>query len=168
VSYNDENFALRRMFVYNIPMLRNAEKGIIDKCVTLLRSEFYPKDEIVLRSKIRENDKIFILLKGEIQVRVHYINLATKERVDYWICTLRQGGCFNVYSPFSSKRSSIVYFVTTEDCLIEYLSLAELKEASLNMIKLHDILTETREKVKKNKVDDLDFFTFPQKFLDWN
>lgn len=82
------------------------------------------------------NENLMIIMKGTVQVRVIHRETNTNTTKDLWFSTLRQGSCFNVYNSFNPLSQSLVYFIADEDCIIEALSLSDLKTLALSNFEL--------------------------------
>ena len=60
-KYDDENLALRRQFIGNIPYLRDIDSKIIDRLVTHMKQHIFHQDEVVLQQG-HCSDKIMIII----------------------------------------------------------------------------------------------------------
>ena len=102
-------------------------------------------------------------MNGRIQIRV------SKCEEDLWIGDLEQGSCFNAHLPFHDNNLSKVSFYSNSKYLnIGYLDIDEIFKLCQNdssLIPVLDKLKKTKFKVKYNLLDDLDFFTFPRKYI---
>lgn len=74
-EYNDENFLLRYIFVQNIPYFRTASINLIRRIVFLLRPYVYNKGDYILEAQTRYSDRINVILKGSVQVRVMCLDI---------------------------------------------------------------------------------------------
>ena len=103
-----------------------------------------------------------IISRGEVQVRVSRIDHDTLAKEDYWMCNLRRGACINVYNCFQAKKASFFsFYVISDECHVDYISVTDLEKIKENCLDLNDTLKLLKHRIKQHQVNDLDYFPFP-------
>lgn len=93
----------------------------------------------------------------------------TQELKDYWFDTLEKGACIGVYSSWVKEWTSLLnYIVCSKNVVIYTISIEELIHLSKKIIPLRDRLEKIKLRIQNHEVDDLDYFTFPKKFMEKN
>lgn len=139
----------------------------MNKIVTLIRTRKYLYGNNILAHG-NFSKYIMIILDGQIQVRVQrgdYLN--NKEEMDIWFATLEIGACFNVYNCFSKSRTTrVTYIASSKVVTVGLIKVSDLKALSQENQNLYDTMKKVKLKVEENLVDEIDFFTFPKKYLE--
>ena len=72
-----------------------------------------------------------------------------------------QGACFNVYNGLQSDKTSLVTYIASEECVVDYITVDDFRKEALNNLNIRSILQIAEERVKQDLVNDIDFFTYP-------
>jgi hypothetical protein len=115
----------------------------------------------------QSSDSIMILWQGFISVRVVRFNTETEQMDDYWLDTLEKGACFSVYNAFAPDWHSLVtYKASAKNTIILKMNVAELQALGVNNLTIKDKVDIAKLRVINHEVDEIDYFTFPKKYLE--
>ena len=127
------------------------------------RREFQYGESIL--SPVESNKNIIIVWSGLLQVRVQLTNNLTDQTEDYWLGNIGPGSCIDAYNCFNTHKKSIVsYFANSNICQIVYIKLRDLFNLGKSIIELNHSL-KVAELKSRGLVDDIDYRTFPKKYL---
>lgn len=83
--------------------------------------------------------------------------------------TLDKGACFSVYTAFCEERTSLVdFYANSNKCIVYQINSQDLVDLARDNIDIKDRLNTVKLRIKNNMVDDIDYFTFPKKYLEHN
>ena len=113
---------------------------------------------------------MMILWEGLVSVRaVRYDPEEEKGREDLWLDTLEKGACLSVYNAFNPDWTSLLTFKAAQKNTILFkLKASDLESLAVNNIEIKDRLEIAKLRIKNNEVDEIDYFTFPKKYLEVN
>ena len=149
-------------FLRNIPFLRKLSYETVKAISFVVEQNFGFEAGDCIFKQGDHHPRIMIIKKGQVQVRISRKDPETGEQEDYWMANLKEGSCINVYNSFQKdKESFFSFFVVTQTCQIDYLSVESLEELKVNYLDLSDVLKILYHRIKLRHVDDLDYFTMP-------
>ena len=167
-QYEDEDMTQRVQFCENIPYFRKLDPKSTRKIVKLIKFKTYELGDLILGQQ-QSCDFINILWEGSIQVRVSRVDPETGRTIDLWMDTIDKGACFSVYTAFCEERTSLVdFYANSSKCVVYQIDSKDLIDLAKDNIDVKDRLNTVKLRIKNNLVDDIDYFTFPKKYLEYN
>lgn len=124
----------------------------------------YEQGDTILQGTM-ENNKILIVWDGLVQVRVERKNPHTGHELSYWLDTLEKGACISVFNCFENTKSIVNFYAASRKVIIDTISVHDLEKLAKEIIVLNDRLNIIKLRIKNKSVDDIDYFTFPKRFL---
>ena len=134
----------------------------------MLREQVYDYGETILAS-FHSSDSIMIIWQGLVQVRVNRIDHETGETEDLWFDTLEKGACLSVYNAFNPDWTSLINFKASEkNTILLKLKASDLEDLGVKNYQIKYKVEIAKLRIKNNAVDEIDYFTFPKKYLEVN
>jgi len=83
--------------------------------------------------------------------------------------TLEKGACLSVYNAFNPDWTSLLTFKAAEkNTMLLKLKASDLEDLGVANMEIKDRLDIAKLRIKNNEVDEIDYFTFPKKYLEMN
>ena len=112
---------------------------------------------------------MMIVWQGLVQVRVVRLDVETGERDDLWLDTLEKGACLSVYNAWNPSWTSLLSFKASEkNTIMLKLKASDLDKLSKNNFDIKDKVEIAKLRIENQEVDEIDYFTFPKKYLEVN
>jgi hypothetical protein len=90
-------------------------------------------------------------------------------REDIWLDTLEKGACLSVYNSFNKDWTSLLtYKAAARDTVLLKLKASDLEDLGKISYKIADKVNIAKLRIKSDEVDEIDYFTFPKKYLEIN
>ena len=113
-----------------------------------------------------QDDNIYIIWDGAVEVRVSRTDPETQEHQSVWFENLSRGACINVYAAFTDKMTSLVdFYALTKKTIICKISVGDLYNLAKKRQLLKDKLQILEERIRNEMIDSLDYFTCLKKYI---
>lgn len=147
--------------------MRGLEALTIQKIVYLMNQQDYEFGDSILLGHM-ENKNILIVWEGTVQVRVERRDPNTGYLSSSWLDTLEKGACISVFNCFYNTKSLVNFYASSKKCIILMIKVDDLEQLAKETIVLNDRLNVIKLRIKNKFVDDIDYFTYPKRFLEQN
>ena len=78
---------------------------------------------------------------------------------------MERGACISVFNCFEDTKSLVNFYASTSHCVIDYIHVDDLENLAKDIIVLQDRINLIKLRIQSGQVDDIDYFTFPKRFL---
>ena len=146
--------------VKNIPYFRNLEDYLIKEIVYLLKPKRYEAGSLIVQ-RGDDIEEIFLLKSGCIVVEVPQKPGSNLD--NHYLDWLNEGSCFCTYTGFNKDMYQLVTFKAVSTCIVETISIKQLRSLEKSHIHLRDILKTMEIDILNGEKSDLDFFRFKEK-----
>lgn len=99
-------------------------------------------------------------------MRVERRNPISGELQSYWLDTLTKGACFSVFNCFENTKSLVNFYASSKSTIIDQIHIDDLLNLGKDIQALSDRLDIIKLRIQNKLVDDIDYFTFPMRFLE--
>ena len=127
---------------------------MIQEIVFLLTPKRYEAGTVIVQ-RGDEVDQVFLLKTGCVTIEV-----AQEVGGNIYLDWLNEGSCFCTYTGFNKDIYQLVNFKALSTCVIETISISELRELEKNHLELRDILKQMEIEILNGEKSNLDYFRF--------